>query len=110
MSPVWDGIGVGWPWTTSGGLHLGFTWSPARPTTHSASAWFRDRRVGDGGRCVWIHEVQLGNIGVVVVVRVGHGYRVQHGEVDGRPGTRAVRTALDGDGSPPLPRLGVRMG
>ena len=57
-----------------------------------------------------IHEVLPGGVGVVVVVRVGHGYRVQHGEVDGRPGTRAVRTALDGDGSPPLPRLGVRMG
>ena len=76
----------------------------------TASASLRDRRIGDRGHCVWIHEVQLGDIGVVVVVRVGHGYRVQHGEVDGRPGTRAVRTALDGDGSLPLPRLGVRKG
>ena len=63
----------------------------------SASAGFRDRRVGDGGRCVWIQEVQLGVVGVVGRVRVGNGYRVQHGEVDGRPGTRAVRTALDGE-------------
>ena len=45
---------------------------------------------------------------MVVGVRVGDGRRVQHGEVVGRPGTRAVRTALDGDGSLPLPRLGVR--
>ena len=42
----------------------------------SASAWFRDRRVGDGGHCVWIHEVQLGFVGVVVGVRVRDGYRV----------------------------------
>ena len=77
---------------------------------HSASAGFRDRRVGDGGRCVWVHEVQLGIVGVVVGVWVGDERRVQHGEVVGRPGTRAVRTALDGDGSLPLPRLGVRKG
>ena len=54
--------------------------APAGPgggrATCSASARFRDRRVGDGGRCVWIHEVQLGVVGVVVLVRVRNGYRV----------------------------------
>ena len=76
----------------------------------SASASLRDRRIGDRGHCVWIHEVQLGGIGVVVGVGVGGGGNnrcVQHGEVDGRSGTRAALPALDGDGSP-LPRHRVR--
>ena len=77
----------------------------------SASASLHDRRIGDRGHCVWIHEVQLGGIGVVVGVGVGGGGRnnrcVQHGEVDGRSGTRAALPALDGDGSP-LPRHRVR--
>ena len=79
----------------------------------SASAGFRDRRVGDGGRCVRVHEVLHGVVGVVVGVGVVGGGRdnrcVQHGEVDGRycSGTRAALPALDGDGSP-LPRHHVR--
>ena len=76
----------------------------------TASASLRDRRIGGRGHCVRIHEVLHGVVGVVVGVWVGDGRRVQHGEVVGRPGTRAVRTALDGDGSLPLPRLGVRKG
>ena len=78
----------------------------------TASASLRDRRIGGRGHCVWIHEVQLGDIGVVVGVGVGGGGNnrcVQHGEVDGRSGTRAALPALDGDGSP-LPRHRVCWG
>jgi len=60
---------------------------------------------------VRVHEVLYGVVGVVVGVGVVGGgrnhRRVQHGEVDGRSGTRAALPALDGDGSP-LPRHRVR--
>ena len=84
--------------------------SQRRPS--SASASLRDRRIGGRGHCVRIHEVLHGVVGVVVGVGVVGGGRnnrcVKHGgEVVGRPGTRPVRTALDGDGSP-LPRHRVR--
>ena len=91
-------------------LALGMSHMQLTQAAGSASAGFRDRRIGDRGHCVWIHEVQLGDIGVVVGVGVGGGGNnrcVQHGEVDGRSGTRAALPALDGDGSP-LPRHRVR--
>ena len=37
----------------------------------TASASLRDRRIGGRGHCVRIHEVLLGGVVVVVVVRVG---------------------------------------
>ena len=76
----------------------------------TASASLRDRRIGGRGHCVRIHEVLHGVVVVVVGVWVGDERRVHYGEVVGRPGTRTVRTALNGDGSLPLPRLGVRKG
>ena len=73
----------------------------------TASASLRDRRIGGRGHCGRIHEVLHGVVGVGVVGGGRNNRCVQHGEVDGRSGTRAALPALDGDGSP-LPRHRVR--
>ena len=90
-------------------------WGGFTPTCEvSARASCGECRVGGAALCVLIHEVKLAvMVGVVVGVVVGRGEDgccVQHGESHGRSGARTILTALDGDGSPPLPRLGVRMG